>query len=309
MLESSAFHFAIIAGVALGAHLVTVLIRGASRRLLESRLHSETKARTVTGFATSVVVFAIYFGAFGFALAELGISLATYLASASVIGLAVSFGSQGVVQDVITGLTLVFSDLLDVGDMVEIGGQVGIVESVGMRFTVLVNFSGARVFVPNRSIASVVSYPRGYVRAYMDVRVPAEAATGIEERLERLARSAYEQYPGILLAPPTMEGRSKAPAGYSFVRIKFRIWPGQGAVLESAVRAAVTQAMKECDPGYADWMVSVHYRSESTSRDPRKRLPRPSALAGGPGAPGATRGSGASDEPPANGPAPGSRIV
>ena len=278
MLESSAIRFATIIGVAVAAHLITVMLHGMSRRLLRQRMRSESKIRTVTGFATSVTVFLIYFAAFGLGLAELGISLATYLASASVIGLAVSFGSQGVVQDVITGLTVVVSDLLDVGDMVDIGGQVGIVESVGMRFTVLVHFSGARVFVPNRSIGNVINYPHGYVRAYMDVRLPDGAGTEVDDRLARLARGAYEEFPGILLLPPTLEGRTRTPAGYSYARIKFRIWPGQGAVLEKAVAAAIHQAMKEADPDYAEWMVTVHYRSESPSLDAGKRLPRPLAL-------------------------------
>ncbi len=63
------------------------------------------------------------------------LSLKTYLASASIMGLAIGFGSQGLVQDVVTGVTLVFSDLIDVGEMVEISGQTGIVRSIGMRFT------------------------------------------------------------------------------------------------------------------------------------------------------------------------------
>jgi small conductance mechanosensitive channel len=278
LLESSASRFAWIVGIALAAHLATVLIRVASRRLLRSRMQSETKLLTITGFATSIIVFAIYFAAFGLVLTELGVSLTTYLASASVIGLAVSFGSQGVVQDVITGLTVVFSDLIDVGDMVDIGGQVGIVESVGMRFTVLVNFTGARVYVPNRSIGNVINYPHGYIRAFMDVRLPASGDDGIEAKLDELARSAWEQYPGILLLPPTMVGRATTGAGHSYVRIKFRIWPGQGAILEGPVSASVVKEMKGLDPDYGAPMVTVHYRSETPGPDPSKRLPRPAAI-------------------------------
>ena len=119
--EPSTVRLLLILGAAVGSHLVALLARWLSRRALRSRIGSEAKIGTMTGFATSSFIFAVYFGAVGFALHELGVSLATYLASASVIGLAVSFGSQGVVQDVITGLTVVFSDLLDVGDMVDIG--------------------------------------------------------------------------------------------------------------------------------------------------------------------------------------------
>jgi small conductance mechanosensitive channel len=280
LLESTLARLVWIAAVAIAAHLATVLIRGGSRRLLRSRVRSEAKVLTVTGFATSVIVFGIYFAAFGFLLSELGISLTTYLASASVIGLAVSFGSQGVVQDVITGLTVVFSDLIDVGDMVDIGGQVGIVESVGMRFTVIVNFAGAHVFVPNRAIGNVINYPQGYIRAYLDARLPEDpsAREEAERRLSQLALASFSQYPGILLRAPTVEGRVDRRDGASYLRIKFRIWPGQGALLEGPVKAAAAQTLRSLDERFQDWMVTVHYRSEPLGGDPRKRLPRPAAL-------------------------------
>ena len=65
--------------------------------------------------------------------------------------------------------TQVFSNLIDIGDMVEIGGQTGIIRSIGMRFTVLENSMKAEVFIPNRSITNVINYPRGYVRCLIDV--------------------------------------------------------------------------------------------------------------------------------------------
>jgi len=250
--------------------------------VIQSGRVSEAKAHTITSFGSSLVVFGIYFGAVGFVLSELGVSLATYLASASVIGLAVSFGSQGVVQDLITGLTVVFSDLIDVGDMVELGGQVGIVESIGMRFTVLVNFSGARVFVPNRSIMNVINYPKGYIRAYIDVRLPGDPSNhdGAEAQLREIAQATYEQYPGILLLPPTISGPHETRDGYGYVRIKFRIWPGQGSLLENAVKQAIANSMRRVDPEYADWMVTVYYRAESQREGRRNDLPRPSVLRG-----------------------------
>jgi small-conductance mechanosensitive channel len=279
-LEFSPTRLVLILGVAIAAHVVVIGVRALSHRVLRSRVASETKVHTVTSFGSSLLVFGIYFGSVGFALSELGVSLTTYLASASVIGLAVSFGSQGLVQDVITGLTVVFSDLLDVGDMVDLGGQVGIVESVGMRFTVLVNFSGARVFVPNRSIANVINYPRGFIRAYIDARLPADPSMrdAAKRRLEDLAQAAYEEYPGILLLPPTLEGPFETRGGYSYLRIKFRIWPGQGALLETAVKATVTQSLQQLDEHYGDWMVTIHYRAESRSLNAMEHLPRPAAL-------------------------------
>jgi len=62
------------------------------------------------------------------------------------------------------------------------------------------------------------------------------------------------------------------------MRIKFRVWPGQGAVIEGPIKAAVVQALKALDPDYADWMVTVHYRAEPMTDEPDRRLPRPFAV-------------------------------
>jgi small conductance mechanosensitive channel len=280
MHETSTARLLLILGVAIGSHLIALSARWLSRAALGSRIGSTTKLLTITGFATSSLIFGVYFAAIGFVLHELGVSLTTYLASASVIGLAVSFGSQGVVQDVITGITVVFSDLLDVGDMVDISGQIGIVERVHMRFTVLINFSGARVYIPNRSIANVINYPQGFVRAFLDIRLPDDQArwAETETRVSELTHAAYQQFPGILFLPPHFEGRHETSAGGAYLRFKFRLWPGQGTLLEQTVKPTIVAALKKIDDGYSDWMVTVHYRAEPPGDDHSKRLPRPSAL-------------------------------
>jgi small conductance mechanosensitive channel len=180
------------------------------------------------------------------------------------MGLAIGFGLQGLVQDVVTGLTLVFSDLYDVGDMVEISGQTGIVRKVGMRFTVLENPLGAEVFIPNRLITNVVNYPRGYVRSLVDVTLSndAEIADIMQEKVAALVSSAMEQFPGIVIAPPSVEGTLTTSAGKKVLRVKFRIWPGRGAPIEIALKQELIQTLKDIDPSYADWMVTVNYEVE-----------------------------------------------
>ena len=167
------------------AHLLVRFVRRLGQRVMASRVSTTfSKARTITSLSVSIAVFAMYFVAVGMVLKEFGISLTAYLASASIIGLAVGFGSQGLVQDVVTGLTVIFSDLCDAGDMVEIAGQTGIVQRVGIRFTLLTNFMGAEAFIPNRTITNVVRYERGYVRAIADINLLADSvkAKQIEDR-------------------------------------------------------------------------------------------------------------------------------
>ncbi|MEE4361193.1 MAG: mechanosensitive ion channel domain-containing protein [Pseudomonadales bacterium] len=158
---SSVERVAVALGLALEGHGVALLLRRVGRSAAQTRGRMTPKVNSVLGLGISAAVFSIYFGASGFVLTELGVPLAAYLASASVLGLAVAFGSQSVVQDVVTGLTLIFADLLAVGDMVAIGGQSGRVEVVGPRVTTLRNPQGALVHVPNRSVTNVIAYPSG----------------------------------------------------------------------------------------------------------------------------------------------------
>ena len=254
-----------IALVLAGLQLAIWLLRRVGRLLTGQRLTSRaSKTATIVSLASSIVLFSMYFVAFGLILRELGLSLKAYLTSASIIGLAVGFGSQGVVQDVVTGVTLVFADLFDVGDMVEISGQTGIVRSVGMRFTELENSFGARVYIPNRTIGNVINYPKGYIRALIDVELPTdpELVQKIEAEVSEIVSGALEQYKGILLAAPLVEGRVRKSPGKELLRVKFRVWPGRGAALESGLRSELLGTIKRVVPGYEDWMVTVNYEIE-----------------------------------------------
>ena len=251
--------------VAFGSHILVILVRAISERLM-AKLSTSTysKAKSVLSLVTSTLVSILYFGALGLILKEFGVPVAAYLASASVVGLAIGFGSQGIVQDVVTGITLIFSDLIDVEDMVEISGQTGIVRKIGLRFTVLENALGATVFIPNRTIANVINYPRGYVRCLTDIvlsRHPDVAAQMIE-RLTAIFSSTREQFPGIFITPPSIKGRIKTSTGKEFLRVKFRIWPGRGGTIETSVKREIIENLKQIDSTYADWMVTVDYEVE-----------------------------------------------
>lgn len=254
--------------LAAAAHVFVRVVRALSARAMSSGVaRRSTKTRTLISLFTSTLVFALYFAAIGYVLNEAGVPLSTYLASASIIGLAVAFGSQGLVQDVVSGVTIVFTDLFDIGDVIEVSGQVGLVERFGMRFTVLRNPMGAEVFVPNRSILNVVTYPRGYVRCFIDITLPDDPALAepIEQKAIDMANGALDLYPGIFRAPPEVMPRQTTRAGRQFQRIKFRIWPGRNATLEGAFRQEMLQMARTIDPAYQDWMITVNVEVERHS--------------------------------------------
>ena len=250
-----------------------MIVRGHERNGTLGVTAQKPKVITVTRLLVSGIIFGIYFLAVGLMLREFGFSLTTYLASASVAGLAISFGSQGLVQDIVIGLTLIFWDAMDVGDMVEIAGQptpnvIGRVQEIGMRFTKVVNFYNQVVFVPNRTIANISRFPHGAIDAYADVQLPMGVESLAAARaIENIAVGMWSQFGAIILSAPVIGKVETAQGGgWDFVRAHFKIWPGQGSLIEITFRQEVVKAMRAHDAKYADWQVAVTYRSAAVVR-------------------------------------------
>ena len=270
----------LIAVMALLVHLTVKVVRSISEWLVKKSHEQENplgfvtqqpKFITLIQLIANAVTFIMYFLAIGLVLQELGVNLAGYLASASILALAISFGSQGLVQDVVIGLTVIFSDTMDVGDMVEIAGTtvvVGRVEEIGLRFTTLRNFYNQIVFIPNRTIANVSRFPQGGVFAYADIQIPAGADRNkAVETAANVARGTWRQFGAIILSEPVMDKVETAEGGgWSFARVHFKIWPGQGSLIETTFRQQMVRAMKAFDANYADWQVPVTYRAMTASR-------------------------------------------
>jgi moderate conductance mechanosensitive channel len=263
----------LIAFVAVLIHLLVLGIRRATEAALKvSTATPFSKAKTFIWLIHSIIVFTIYFVGVGYALYALGADPTAYIATASVIGLAVGFGSQGLVQDVVTGLTMIFADILHVGDMVEISGQTGVVQRVGIRYVLLENYLGARVSIPNRTINNVVNYERGSVKVIVDARMRLAEMEHerLDETVRRTTAGFVEEFPAIHLRDPEIVSSRTEATGRQIVRTTFRIWPGQGTLVENVFRNDLVEAIRTIDPDYSAAFVAVAYEIE-TRRVKRQR--------------------------------------
>jgi small conductance mechanosensitive channel len=284
--SSSGRRLIIILTLAVCVHITVRTIRFLSEWLIKKShaqkhpldfVTEQPKFVTLIRLVANGVTFLLYFFALGLVLDELGINLTAYLASASIVGLAISFGSQGLVQDVVIGLTLIFSDTMDVGDMVEITGAgtvIGRVEEIGLRFTTLINFHDQVVFIPNRTIANVSRYPYGGAHAYADVLIPQGAnREKAAQVIRNVAKGMRMQFGAIILSEPTIgDLETAAGGGWDFVRVQFQIWPGQGNLIETTFRQQMVSSMKSFDANYADWQVPVTYRAVTASKPVETQL-------------------------------------
>jgi len=174
--------------------------------------------------------------ALGYILSEIGVNYAAYVASLSVIGLAIGFGSQGLVQHMVTGFFIIFEQQFDVGDKVEISGQTGVVQELGFRMTKHINFQGTSVILPNRNIGLVSNYNSGSLSVYIDVAPENENDSAQKTKMKLLldtVRNVSTQFEGVILAAPAVVRPMVLQNGGHFLRTQLAIWPGQQWVIDA----------------------------------------------------------------------------
>ena len=134
----------------------------------------ENKRKTLAGLLKSILRYVTYFTAAINILEIVGVKTASLLAAAGIGGLAVGFGAQNLVKDVISGFFIIFEDQYNVGDYVEAAGVAGVVDEVGLRTTRLRDFGGQFHIIPNGEIALVTNHSRGIKRALVKVKIAYE---------------------------------------------------------------------------------------------------------------------------------------
>ncbi len=171
-----------------GLGLLIVLVSYALGRVL-SRMAAGTFQRmpahnkdTLGPLIKSGVFFVVFTIGVIMAMGQMGINVSGLLAGAGILGLAIGFGAQSLVKDVISGFFLIFDGVIEVGDYVEILDKAGYVEAIGLRRTRVRDFDGALWYIPNGEIVTVANHNREWVRATVAVGVAYN--TDIDHALE-----------------------------------------------------------------------------------------------------------------------------
>jgi small conductance mechanosensitive channel len=158
------------------------------RRLFKVKLkvplrQSERREQTLLKLLENTLAYVVYFSAIMAVLSEFDIDVKGLLAGAGVLGLAVGFGAQSLVKDVITGFFIIFENQFSVGDYVKIDAAEGIVEEIGLRTTKIKSFTGEVSILPNGTISRVVNYSKENSLAIVDVTIPFEVGVEKTEKL------------------------------------------------------------------------------------------------------------------------------
>ena len=161
----------ILAGIALKAAKVL------SNRLISLALRKkedpefQKRTQTLGSIVRYVLVIGILIVAAMTVLKELGVEIGPVLAAAGIVGLAVGFGAQSLVKDVISGFFILLEDQIRVGDVVQIAGKGGLVEKINLKTTILRDLAGNVHYVPNGQIDVVTNMTKEFSRYVFDIGV------------------------------------------------------------------------------------------------------------------------------------------
>jgi small conductance mechanosensitive channel len=183
---------------------------------------------------------------------RLGVPISGFVAPAAVVGVALGFGAQHIVQDVLAGFFMVAEHQYGFGDLVRLNVTgvpnplTGTVEEVTLRITRVRTAGGEVVTTPNGQIVQVVNLSRDWARAVIDVPVPASAdVAAVSDLLAKVGASAYddEELHGLLLDPPAVMGVESMDIDQFKIRLVARTMPGKQFQVGRALRVRITAAL------------------------------------------------------------------
>jgi small conductance mechanosensitive channel len=177
-------------------------------------------------------------------LAELGVNIAPLLAGAGVVGLAIGFGSQTLVKDVITGLFILFEDTISVGDVIEVGGLSGTVEGITIRTLRLRDAQGAVLTIPFSNVTSIKNMTKNFSFALFDLSV--DYSTDLNSVTEALKEvdDAVRKDPAFspnILAPLEIFGLDSFLDSAIVVKARIKTAPGK----QWGIRREMNRRIKE----------------------------------------------------------------
>jgi small-conductance mechanosensitive channel len=184
---------------------------------------------------------------------RVGVQASTLAAPAAVVGVALGFGAQRLVQDLLAGFFIIAERQYGFGDLITIAGPgipegvIGTVEDVTLRVTKVRTANGEVIFTPNGQITQLTNLSRDWARVVIDVPVPLSVDVGdVSKILREVGRAAYaddELHPQLLDAPAVM-GVQSIEVDQIRVRIVARTLPGRQFLVGLALRGRIAAALR-----------------------------------------------------------------
>jgi small-conductance mechanosensitive channel len=242
-----------------GVVLLSVVVLAFARRAIPRTIRrvtsatrgderTELRARTLSGLLITVVTVAVWIFVILTVLGAFAINIAPLLAGAGVAGLAIGFGAQQLVRDVISGFFILAEDQFGVGDTITTAGVTGTVETVSLRITRLRGDDGVLHHVRNGDMGVVSNSTRGWATVTIDVPLnPSVDVLAAQDVLSRAMSDlvASGEFDGQLLSAPAVLGINELRPDAVIMRLSGRTEPAAKAAVLRAMLAASRTALAD----------------------------------------------------------------
>jgi small-conductance mechanosensitive channel len=194
-------------------------------------------------------------------LSSLGIDIAPLIAGAGVIGLAIGFGAQTLVKDIISGIFFLVDDAFRVGDYVSAGSAKGTVEQISLRSLKLRHPRGMVYTIPFSDLKTVTNFSRDYIITKLDIRVRFDTNLDkIRKIVKQINKEIMkdEEYSKVMLSDIKSQGVREMDDSAMIVRVKFKTIPGEQFVLRREIFHRIQRAFNESGIEFAHRNVTVY---------------------------------------------------
>lgn len=235
--------------ILVGTVIIVRIGRAVLRKIFQAKTHtrlkiSERRETTLEKLTENVFSYVAYFIAF-LMIVDQFVDVKALIAGAGIAGLAIGFGAQNLVRDVISGFFIIFEDQFSVGDYIRTGQFVGTVEEIGLRTTKIKSWTGELHILPNGSVTEVTNYSIHNSLAVVDVRVAYEEDVDqVEKLIEKTVKEMAENYEEIVGETEVL-GVERFGASDVVIRVTAEVLPMEHFYIAREIRKTLKQRFDE----------------------------------------------------------------
>lgn len=247
--ETFADHAITIIFIIIGTFIAVKVGRSTLRKFFKGRQNSrlrmsEKRETTLERLVENAFSYIIYFIALIMILNQF-VQVKGLIAGAGIAGLAIGFGAQSLVKDIITGFFIIFEDQFSVGDYVQIGKFTGYVEQIGLRTTKIQSWTGELHILPNSSINEVTNYSVNNSIAVVDISIAYEEDVGKAEKVINEVIGEMASAHPEMVRPPEILGVQMFGSSDVVIRVISEVLPMEHWHIGREIRKAVKQRFDE----------------------------------------------------------------
>jgi len=208
----------------IGYRVIDIIFK--DKKTIPIRLTSNRREQTLKNLSKNILSYVLLFIVVLMILDIFDVPIRTMLAGAGIAGVAIGFGAQSLVKDVIAGFFIIFEDQFSVGDYIEIGAIEGDVEVIGLRSTKLRSFYGQTYVIPNGQINIVTNYSASNGYAMVEINIPYETnIVKVENMIKHILPTFKTNYPDVFVDEPFIQGVTALELSNYVLRVRAETFP------------------------------------------------------------------------------------